>query len=646
MLRVPAMPSSAADFDKNAVVTIQGGGVFGLSLLGQLQAVVDAGIQPVALAGTSAGAIVSTLYWAGLEPDQIRDHFVRLSNESNGLINLVGPFDGTESGFSFTTFLSWSQRLRAYSSWLRRQFRSKSKSKSQNGSWRSWLRHFYMLPAYLWSLPTWIGPGLRMAQDFRKVSGLVAARGIFSGANFENEIDHLLRLALERSQLAPPAPPVSAAGGRHLTFGDFRHLGTQRGLPFPPLFLAATNLRSRQLDLFDSTNPQYDALPVARAVRASAGFPFFFRPVDVAYPNRDDSYIDGGVICNFPAFVFEDAFRERLLQLEAYNAVALRPWIHIGLRLTDGERPYVAKELHDPTNFLKAIFALATGAARTDLEGRLANMISRSLSIAQPFSDTNGPGGVLDIEKIDARVIEVMFERGRDFAARKLDGRSFHLPDAEVIEPLLQSFLQQAGTVFGDAANARCQLRASVFIPEFAELVLRYRANMSGPQDTDRLARFPFDSGLAGFSFTRRRPTICNLTQFATLFAPGASVDIQKKFGMSQKMQDQIRKDRSWLITMPIMDPYGAYTREIAANPVVGVEGLHYIELDSFLDGAVFGILNLDAGFDYAVEQLPTEPQAQLQDARIQALIGVMQSIAFRLGKLFADCYGSRPKKV
>jgi len=634
------MPPINASFDQNAVVTIQGGGVYGLSLLGQLQAVLDADIQPVALAGTSAGAIVATLYWAGLEPDQVRDHFVELSRVQNGLVNLVGPFDGS---LAYQSFQNWGRRLSGYFAWFRRLFRSNGEGERES-AWRTWLKHCYMLPAYLYGLPIWLGPGFRFVQDLQQIGGIVARRGIFSGRNFEKEIDRLLRRAIDQAKLIAPAPPLDEPNGRLLTFGDFRALGDVRGLPFPPLFLAATNLRSRKLDLFDSTNRTYDFVPVARAVRASAGFPFFFQPVEVEYPNHDASYIDGGVICNFPAFVFEDAFRQRLLQLEKYNEVALRPWIHIGLRLTDGERPHFAKEMHDSTNFLKAILALATGAARTELEGRLANMISRSVPIEQPFADTNGPGGVLAVEKIDERVIRTMFERGREFAARKLEGRSFQLPDSDEIEDVLQSLLKQAQAVFNDATNARCKFRANIFIPEFDQLVLRYRANMDGPEDTDAEASFPFSCGLVGFSFTRRRPIMCNLKQFATLFAPGARVDPAKKFGVKQEMQDLTRKDRSWLIAMPIMDPSGSYAREVAANPTVNVGGLHYHELDSYLDGAVFGILNLDGGFDYAAEGLPEETEKQVEHPRIQAIVGVMQSVAFRLGKMLANYFARAVK--
>ena len=61
------------EFDRAAVVAIQGGGVFGLSMLGQLSAVVEADTAPIALAGTSAGAVVAALFWAGYSPKEIRE---------------------------------------------------------------------------------------------------------------------------------------------------------------------------------------------------------------------------------------------------------------------------------------------------------------------------------------------------------------------------------------------------------------------------------------------------------------------------------------------------------------------------------------------------------------------------------------------
>ena len=43
-------PSTISEFDRGAVVTIQGGGIYGFSLLGQLQAFDDKELAPLALA--------------------------------------------------------------------------------------------------------------------------------------------------------------------------------------------------------------------------------------------------------------------------------------------------------------------------------------------------------------------------------------------------------------------------------------------------------------------------------------------------------------------------------------------------------------------------------------------------------------------
>src|SRR6478672_10457909 len=85
-------PQAPPQFDRIASVTVQGGAVYGLSLLGQLQAVLDEGYEVVALAGTSAGAIVATLYWAGLKTSEIRDFFEARAKAPGGITALLGGF--------------------------------------------------------------------------------------------------------------------------------------------------------------------------------------------------------------------------------------------------------------------------------------------------------------------------------------------------------------------------------------------------------------------------------------------------------------------------------------------------------------------------------------------------------------------------
>ena len=286
------MPPTDASYDRNAVVTIQGGGVYGFNLLGQLQAVLELGIQPVALAGTSAGAVVATLFWAGWVPARIRDEFQKLADEPSGLTDLVGPFAAAGRGFDFQGFLRWSLRLQGY--FERASWHLRSPSSGGDSVGRLVLKQLLLLPAYTLAAPVYFSWGLQLVRDVWAINRLVSARGVFPGGAFEDRVDLLIRAAPGLSGIDAAFPPT-CGGVRHLlTFGEIRGWVAERGQPpLPPLVLTATNLRSRRLELFDSTDPLYDDIPVARAARASAGFPFFFQPVDLGRADRDDSYVDG-----------------------------------------------------------------------------------------------------------------------------------------------------------------------------------------------------------------------------------------------------------------------------------------------------------------------------------------------------------------
>jgi predicted acylesterase/phospholipase RssA len=116
MDEVPSMPLT--HFDRYATITIQGGGVYGLNLLGQLAELVDnQGIIPIALAGNSAGAIIATLYWAGLTPESIKLHFQEACSIDPGrtcsrLMELLGPFETDGEGtFDFDKFQAMKGRF-------------------------------------------------------------------------------------------------------------------------------------------------------------------------------------------------------------------------------------------------------------------------------------------------------------------------------------------------------------------------------------------------------------------------------------------------------------------------------------------------------------------------------------------------------
>lgn len=641
LLPVQAVGAPAPAFDRKAVITIQGGGVYGLSLLGQLQGLLDEGIEPFALAGTSAGAIVATLFWAGLSPEQIRDHFARLAETPTGLSNLVGPFGVRPARFDYAAFRRTVLRYGGYIRFLQREF--------EEGAWRAekWPRRFLG-----WTLG--LSDVVRIVLDilfpFRRLAG---HRGLFCGDSFELEIDKLLRISPLLTQVQAGGgqipPPPGAPGGRYLTFGDFNQWFNAGIAFFGPLFLTSTNLVTRQLELIEFPNKNYFGLPVARAVRASAGFPFFFRPVNETHGNtRYASYVDGGVICNFPAFVFAETFRTRLIARGAradYLPFAARTWVHIGLRLGNDKQEQDPKKMTEPEEFFKAIFGLAAGGARSELEQRLAGVVSRSLTVEQPPDRIGGPKNVLDIHELTPDIVRVMFALGREEARNVIGAQTFNLPDARPVCEVLEDLVNRAATALGDPKNATLKLRSNVFVPQGEQLILRYAFNMDDPViNPDREMMFRFSHGLSGFCFTRRAPLVCNLEMSNAAYQSGSATDPVKLFGFDAELHAKVRADRTWLMSIPIFDPYSLLPKRVEWNPPGQPEGPYYTAFETNLDGGVFGVLNLDAHLPYnnLNPQLDPNPANLIHDARIRTVRDIMLRTAHILGGIFSASYPGR----
>ncbi len=95
-------------------------------------------------------------------------------------------------------------------------------------------------------------------------------------------------------------------------------------------------------------------LPIARAVRMSMSFPFFFEPVELYRNGRVHYIVDGGLLSNFPVFLFDG------------DTPPLRRWT-FGFRLFGGEPPETPSYRHIPRPLWqiplgKAMFMSATEA--------------------------------------------------------------------------------------------------------------------------------------------------------------------------------------------------------------------------------------------------------------------------------------------
>ncbi len=204
-------------------------------------------------------------------------------------------------------------------------------------------------------------------------------RGFFAGERLETFICEKLRSS---RKLAPFRAELE---GQALTFGRVAQLRAAHPddprLEFVPLILTVTDLAKRELVLISSYDSRFADLPVAKAVRASAGFPVFFRPIDVDSGSLAGCYVDGGVIANYPAWIFSRQLRRSLSETATYRDLATRPWLNIGLRLVNDT---AAVSATTPGSFIRAMFDMARGQIRNQLEKALSDALPRTLTIDQP----------------------------------------------------------------------------------------------------------------------------------------------------------------------------------------------------------------------------------------------------------------------
>jgi predicted acylesterase/phospholipase RssA len=605
------------DQNREAVIAIQGGGVYALSLLGQAQAVLGRGYVPLAFAGTSGGAILATLLWSGLTPKQIQDEFVGMvTRDPQALINLLSPFDPPpKPHFDFRAFLE-----------LRRNVVNVMRSIPTDDEEER--RGVLQKIKGLGKIPGFIGTALDVRQLWNAVQPHIRRRGLFSGINLEQTINQLIRKGLGEQPRLPPQ-------NEFITFGHITEMMRRSDGEFfrPPLLLTATNLSRRRLELINSADPSRAGMPIAAAVRASAGFPIFFRPRGFGDGLNREWFVDGGVIANFPIWAFSDAFRQDIARSERYSALAWRPWVRIGLRVVDDVQ--APDDLSDPMLFLSALAGMLTGAARNQLEDILAGINMRSVVVRQPTSSTEGPG-VLEVGEVDEARINRMVELGRAAAEAELDrtaapGVYTTDPDAETrINSRLRALIDECCNIF---AADDAKFRANIFIPVRNSLKMAVSVNMEGDSD-DKLELPSLTSGVTGACYQLSTAVVCNLQKVAQLRGDPGNSFYQSLFDMPPELQRKVKSDRTWLMSMPIFDPQEVRVGSTRRRQSVGAD-VHRVairELGIALSGPILGVLNLDAAWDYGRVRVNPDPDMQIADVRIRAISDIMQVAALTIG--------------
>lgn len=108
-----------------------------------------------------------------------------------------------------------------------------------------------------------------------------------------------------------------------------------------------------------------DDFPIARAVRMSAGFPYFFIPKKLTGKDRVKSLIvDGGLLSNFPIWVFDSETNKRTRPI-------------LGVKLSDSPQPNNPRQIKNALDMLHALFSTMKQAhdARYIAKSEKANII-------------------------------------------------------------------------------------------------------------------------------------------------------------------------------------------------------------------------------------------------------------------------------
>lgn len=128
------------------------------------------------------------------------------------------------------------------------------------------------------------------------------------------------------------------------TFGD---------IPEGSLKIVASDLTNGKMIILPDDLKKYgipaDMFPIARALRMSASIPFFFEPVGLRAATGESIIVDGGVLSNFPMWLFDDA-----------NGQKERPVI--GMRLSHRQETQNGHRIKNALNLFEALFSTMKNA--------------------------------------------------------------------------------------------------------------------------------------------------------------------------------------------------------------------------------------------------------------------------------------------
>ena len=472
-----------------AYAVLDGGGVKGAALAGCLDAAADQGIEFVGYGGTSAGAIVALLASVGYNGRQI-------CCLMKGDVHPKKLLD--DDGVALQQARQHLQRV-----------------------------------TNIFSSDRWlVGKAWDLRKLWKEASGMVGGLwthgGLYDGQRLRKTLFDLIQARLQ----LPAHTDV--------TFEDLKTAGC------PELKIVASDITDRRVAVFARNQQEYGR-SVIEAVRASASYPFLFRPVPLADGRR---LADGGLSSNLPAFLFAEERELTQYPVLAFDLVASSE-----------------EDLHPSVRTLNDLLSTALEAGNELMVAEAPGVWRIPIPV---------PPGITTLKfDLSPDEIEALFRAGQDHTMKflhnftrlqntKKPGLTIQKEleaiygDRKLFEPPLWAL----ANLIQERTKAR-QVRAQIMLPtgrqERTRIVTYYYGFRQGDGDAD--LELPEFTGCTGRALKERGPVVADLQDAKTNY---------ERWYMLEGHQRKVAADRQAMLSVPIF-AWSADKPLVPELPIIGI---------------------------------------------------------------------------
>ncbi len=620
------------------ILVFQGGGIRGIDFLGHLQSFSKNNSISSGLAGTSAGAIVAAGVWSGLLPDNFQRFLERKSYFLLGLIPSMFSFKDfieilvSYSILFFLFFLNSLVGLILYVVILILRvfflipipfFRTL----------RQRVRDFRIEPAY----KARIHPGCS-GLKFRNLIGEMISEGlVFRGFTRDfvydftgkDMCDLTFREILDMSGYIRFVRSINGLNDPDIqilreTYDDFDTKVNENNFIvfekngesinnildliygegfaidpfFPSLFLSTANIDSLTPEIVNNIQSEYFDIPIADAVRASAGHPLIFKPMKLKIANNEAYYTDGGLISNFPAVYVSKIARKIAIKTEIedgmyQDCIPFLFNLHVicGLCIeTDRKNK----------GYVSNLMYLYFGHGKNIIEIQTTQSDSLSRVIVQPVF--NRPH-YLRFDRINRNYITKVTQEAFEFMqSSKFSNIGFYRNDERAY---ILSEMENIVDIFSRSAPSNFRYIRSHFylLDSRSEGLLKKKAYVCFNSVSDKFFLDIDDSfrrryaGIVGRFIIHKRPIY---TKFELLQEMRRNNTSKCYFGLKYEETRNIPNDMNFCCSFPIFSIESVRYQRGATSlvPMASSSEVPYVSFDTGISGMCIGVLSVDGCAD------------------------------------------------